>query len=106
MVFDWERIGTSSARTDNMTSEALSEAALAFCQRIQENGYQAMVYFYPYIGYLLYQLDDITDYPFWVAQYTAQPTFYYDFQIWQYTNRGQVNGINGNVDMDLSLKRW
>lgn len=106
VVFDWERIGTSSARTDNMTSEALSEAALAFCQRIQENGYQAMVYFYPYIGYLLYQLDDIDDYPFWVAQYTAQPTFYYDFQIWQYTNRGQVNGINGNVDMDLSLKRW
>ena len=42
------------------------------------------------------------DYPFWFAEYDkAAPTFYYHFQMWQYTSKGSVDGIQGNVDMNL-----
>ena len=41
------------------------------------------------------------DYDFWFAQYKSQPDFYYDFQMWQYTSSGRVDGIQGNVDLDV-----
>jgi lysozyme len=44
-------------------------------------------------------------YRLWVAHYTtaARPTVprpWTQYHIWQYTSKGQVNGINGNVDMN------
>ena len=38
----------------------------------------------------------------WFAYYSSNaPTFYYDFAMWQYTDKGSVPGIKGSVDMDL-----
>ena len=34
-------------------------------------------------------------------QYGDEPGFYYDFDIWQYSEEGQVDGIEGNVDLNL-----
>ena len=45
------------------------------------------------------------DYPFWLAQYTDYPSFYYDFDMWQYTSSGKVPGISGNVDLNLRFFR-
>ena len=60
-----------------------------------------MIYFNVDTGYKNYDLRDIVRWPFWLAQYKEQPTFYYDFALWQYTSKGRVNGIQGNVDMDV-----
>ena len=62
-----------------------------------------MIYFNADAGYVKYDLSRVLDYPFWFAQYKAQPDFYYDFQLWQYTSSGKVDGIQGNVDMDVWL---
>lgn len=32
-----------------------------------------MIYFNQYIGYLLYDLDQVVQYPFWLAEYNAVP---------------------------------
>lgn len=103
VVFDWEVIGTKNARTYGLDTETLCAAANAFCQRIAEAGYTPMVYFNPYCGYVKYDLSEIMDYDFWFAQYKNQPDFYYNFQIWQYTSSGRVDGIQGNVDLDVWL---
>ena len=29
--------------------------------------------------------------------------FPYDFKIWQYTNKGKVSGIKGDVDLNVSF---
>ena len=34
------------------------------------------------------------------------PSMYYNFQIWQYTSSGRVDGVEGNVDLNLSWKFW
>ena len=101
VVFDWEVIGTKNARTYGLDTETLCAAANAFCRRIAQAGYTPMVYFNPYCGYVKYDLSEIMDYDFWFAQYKAQPDFYYNFQMWQYTSSGKVNGIQGNVDLDV-----
>lgn len=49
-------------------------------------------------------LPRIKDYDFWLAEYNTEPTYYYDFDIWQYASDGYVPGISGEVDMNISFK--
>ena len=100
-VFDWEMVSDSSARTNAIDSDTMNEVALAFCGAIQEAGYESMIYFNSYQGYVKYDLSKLLDHSFWFAQYQAQPSFYYDFQMWQYSSKGSVPGIQGEVDMNL-----
>ena len=101
VVFDWEVIGTKDARTYGLDTDTLCAAANAFCARIEQAGYSPMIYFNSYAGYVKYDLSRILEYPFWFAQYKEQPDFYYNFQMWQYTSSGKVNGIDGNADLDV-----
>ena len=32
--------------------------------------------------------------------------FYYDFDMWQYSDSGDVDGIDGNVDLNISFKDY
>ena len=102
VVFDWEVIGKSSARTYGIETGVLCECAKTFCDIIRAAGYDTMVYINRYAGYVKYDLSEIVDYPLWFAQYDVDaPDFYYDFTMWQYTSKGSIPGIKGNVDMDL-----
>lgn len=101
VVFDWENIDYAAARTDNVDVATLTAAAQAFCQTIEQAGYQPMIYLNQYMAYLRYNLAQVCSYPFWLAQYGEAPDFPYEFWMWQYTDQGQVNGIRGNVDLNL-----
>lgn len=101
VVFDWETVGKSIARTYGLSTATLCDCANAFCEIIAAAGYQPMIYFSNYDGYVKYDLSRIVQYPFWYANYNDTPDFYYDFDMWQYTSKGSVPGIEGNVDMDI-----
>ena len=102
VVFDWERItNNSSARTNGMPGSTMTLCAQAFCDAVAQAGYTPMVYFNQDAGYLDYDLDLLKDYGFWLAEYRSVPTFYYHFDLWQYTAKGQVPGIEGEVDLNL-----
>lgn len=106
VVFDWEVIGKSDARTYGIQTEDLCACALTFCEIIEDAGYDAMIYITDYAGYVKYDLSEVVDYPLWYANYsTDTPNFYYDFDIWQYSSKGSVSGISGNVDMDIWFYR-
>lgn len=38
----------------------------------------------------------------WLAEYRSAPLYQGYYQMWQYTSKGSVNGISGNVDMNIS----
>ena len=101
VVFDWEIVGGSAARTYGLDTNTLNQCAAAFCGAMEDAGYQTMIYFNKYLGYRKYDLSQLTDAGFWYAEYTSKPTFYYDFKMWQYSSKGSVAGISGNVDMNL-----
>ena len=65
-----------------------------------------MIYFNSYQGYVKYDLSKLLDHSFWFAQYQAQPSFYYDFQMWQYSSKGKVAGVSGVVDMNHVYKDY
>lgn len=110
VVFDWERISGPSSRTRSTTGETVTACARAFCEVVQAAGYTPMVYGNPSDvrdGDLL--LEQLTDYPFWLAHYTdgwTPTTFPYHYQMWQYTSDGTVDGIAGRVDLNLCLTDW
>ena len=101
VVFDWERITNATARTDGLPGGTLTLCANAFCDTVAQAGYTPVIYFNQDLGYLGYDLDRLKDYDFWLAEYRASPTFFYHFDLWQYSAKGQVPGIKGNVDLNL-----
>lgn len=103
VVFDWEPLSGETSRTDNMDYSVLDDLAIAFCDAVKAAGYKPMIYFNQYFGYLRYDLSRLTDYSFWYAGYFSsnRPNFYYNFDVWQYTSSGKVDGISGNADMNL-----
>ena len=103
VVFDWESISGDQARTDGLDGETLTRCAAAFCKRIEDAGYRSGVYFNRTQGYLRYDLRQLTDYELWLAEYASVPDFYYHFDLWQYSHTGRVDGIEGDVDLDLAF---
>ena len=69
-----------------------------------EAGYTPMIYFNTLLGYLFYDFDRISNYELWLAEYnTDTPSFYYKFDIWQYSCEGTVPGISGSVDLNIGF---
>lgn len=105
IAFDWEPVAPGQgARTENLDNDTLTQCAAAFCGKVKAAGYTPAVYFNQTLGYLRYDLREVTDYGLWLAEYDTKPDFYYHFDLWQYTHTGQVEGIEGAVDLDLDLR--
>ena len=105
VVFDWEVITDSGeARTRGLEDQTLTDCARAFCDRVAQAGYEPVIYFNQDMGYLNYRLEQLSEYSFWLAEYNALPSFYYHFDLWQYTPDGTVPGIEGKVDLNLDFR--
>ena len=106
VVFDWERVSQEGSRTLDTGGDTITACAVAFCQTVEEAGYLPMVYFSPSKGYTELDLEQLLDWPFWLAHYTqdwSATSFRYHFAMWQYTSSGAVDGISTNVDLNLCL---
>lgn len=102
IFFDWEDI-EAEARTDGMDSVTLTACAVAFCKRVELNGYRAGVYFNQRFGFEEFDLRDLQDYELWLAEYALSPSFPYHFDVWQYANDGMLSGVDGPVDLNLAF---
>jgi len=103
VVLDIESTGGADPRTADVTAGERTDYTIAFCDKIAEAGYRPMLY--SNIGWYLneLELERLTGYDKWFAQYFNHPFFPYAFQIWQYTSSGSVDGIKGNVDLNISM---
>ena len=102
VAYDWEYV-SSEARTAHVDGETLNASANAFCETIAAGGYYPIIYFYQDIAYLKYDLSEINAYDFWLAEYNEVPSFHYDFKMLQYTASGRIDGIEDNLDFNLSF---
>lgn len=100
LVFDWEYTG-EGVRTSNVDARTLTDMAKAFCDTIKAAGYEPMIYFGRSQSMNMLKLEELTDYPFWLAMYSTVMDYPYKIDMWQYTETGSVPGISGNVDMNL-----
>lgn len=103
VAFDWEFAGDETARTNDVSSETINECAAVFCNRIARGGYIPMIYSVKRMALMKFDLSRLAGFDFWLAEYREEPEFPYEFSMWQYASDGRVNGIEGEVDMNMSF---
>lgn len=87
-----------------MDRSNLADIAKAYMDTIIDAGYFPMLYSYRY-GIDGHFSKEFTDtYALWVAQRNTRPETEYDYYIWQYSFTGEVDGIKGHVDLDISMR--
>ncbi|MDD3140075.1 MAG: glycoside hydrolase family 25 protein [Lachnospiraceae bacterium] len=105
VVFDTEVVKEPDARTLKVDKEQFTSNCIIFCNRILEAGYDTMIY--ANMTWLAFTLDmtKLEKYDKWYADYNGTPQSPYEYTMWQYTEEGIVNGIEGAVDLNILLDR-
>lgn len=107
IVFDIEEtVVPGRVTAAELTREEYTDVALAFCRVIQDAGYTPMIYSYQYILNERIDLEELAEQgiDLWYAYY-GNPSRGFDgtFAIWQYTDTGNVPGIDGEADIDAAV---
>lgn len=88
-------------RADGLDAETRTLVCEAFCRTISNAGYEAGVYASRnWLNHNLYT-DRLQQYQTWLAEYRSVPLYQGYYQMWQYTSKGKINGIKGNVDINI-----
>lgn len=105
VALDTEYINDPAARTNkaDISDELRSEMCEAFCERIASYGYYPIIYASENWMRRNMNLKALTKYEFWAPQYLDENDFLFDFSIWQYTEEGNIPGVQGEVDLDISM---
>jgi GH25 family lysozyme M1 (1,4-beta-N-acetylmuramidase) len=98
-----EYVDNDTSRIETLTRSEKTKIALAFLNRIKEAGYTGMLY-----GdkeWLLKRIDlsQFDTYDIWYAEEADIPDYPYRYSMWQYTRQGEVYGIDGYVDLNISF---
>lgn len=99
IVFDWEPL-PPEVRTANVDARLLTDCARAFCEEIRKAGFQPMIYFNLLLAKDRLHLQELAEFPFWLAMYDQPMDYAYKIDMWQY-GLGKVPGIEGDVDLNL-----
>lgn len=81
--------------------KATTGAAVAFCLEMEKSRYFTGIYgsdINTFKEQLI--LDQVTPFTLWVARYGKKPEYVKQYAMWQYTSKGAIVGIKGNVDKD------
>ena len=81
-------------------NSGLAEIARIFCDIVSSKGYEVGVY--ASRNWWEYYLTDAVfeNWYRWVAEWNSSCHYNGRYEMWQYTSKGTVNGINGNVDLN------
>ncbi len=100
VVYDFETIDYDEARTDNLTKEQVTSNAVTFLKTVSTK-YDAMLYANLNLLENKYEETILNTFPLWYAQYYKEPETLNDFKIWQYSETGSVDGIDGEADLNI-----
>ena len=96
IAFDWENWG--SFNKFDVSFFGLTNIAKGFMDTVKDAGYDAMLYSSKtYLESIWMQLD----YPVWLAHYTKNTNYTGDYSFWQMCSNGRVDGISGDVDINV-----
>ncbi len=101
IFIDTEGAG-GNGRADNLDVETRTAVCEAFCRTIANAGYTAGVYASRNWYNNNLHVDKLEHYCIWLAEYRHTPLYQGYYHMWQYTSKGAVDGIAGNVDMNVS----
>ncbi len=105
IYIDFEDTQTGGkGRADGLTVEQRTNAINAFAEVVEKEGYKAGLYSNRwYLNNKIKVSDLKEDISIWVAEYSTTkkaPSYTGTWELWQYSDKGKVKGIDGSVDLN------
>lgn len=100
VVFDWEDF--SNFQQYEMSIHDLNELFTLFASEMDKYGYSSMLYSSKnFLNNFWYEQNE---YPVWLAHYTDETDYAGEYAIWQASCFGRIDGIEGDVDLNILYK--
>lgn len=96
--FEYDTIKKASESGITLGKKSCNAHTIAFCETVESFGYEAGIYLNLDFYKNYYTKETLKNRIIWLADYTGGPDF--NCSIQQYTSKGTVPGIKGNVDMN------
>lgn len=105
IAFVQTKVTNDKARTDKLSKNERTKISKAFMNAIKDAGYMPMLYGTKAQLIKQYDLSKIiSDYDIWLSQTDCDaPDFPYKFSMWQYNKKGSIDGIAGDVNLNISF---
>lgn len=96
VAFDWE--DWNDFNEYQISFYGLTEIANTFTEIMEMFSYDSMVYGSKYYLETIWRNPNA---PIWLAHYTSETNYQGNYKLWQHCNNGKVDGIAGQVDIDI-----
>ncbi len=100
IFIDTEGAG-GDGRADKLDADMRTLVCEAFCRTIENAGYEAGVYASRNWYNNNLHAERLEDYYIWLAEYRSVPLYQGYYRMWQHSSKGRIDGISGNVDMNV-----
>lgn len=90
----------------HLSKSQLTKISKRFLEIIECNGYYVGIYSSRYWFDNFLDMKKLAMYDTWLAEWTSNPGYSGNYGIWQYTSVGNVSGIDGYVDMNISYEDY
>lgn len=104
--FEYDSVRYAESRGVTINKDNATMFAYSFLQEIENGGYIPGLYTNIDFSNNYFTIDLQRSYDVWIAQYSSRNLYSEYYTIWQYTNEGRVDGINGNVDLNYAYKDY
>ena len=94
--------GSGGARANGLDKATRTACVSAFCKTVANGGRKAGVYASKSWYNNKIDASAFSSYFIWVAQYNTTCTYKGKYNMWQYSSKGSVPGIKGNVDVNIA----
>jgi GH25 family lysozyme M1 (1,4-beta-N-acetylmuramidase) len=100
IFIDTEGAG-GDGRADGLDANMRTKVCRAFCETLANEGYLAGIYASRNWYNTQLNMTELQAFSIWLAEYRSVPLYQGYYEMWQYTSKGKVDGIKGNVDMNI-----
>lgn len=106
VYLDVEDVKKENCRTNNLTVEERTNNAKVFLEAISAAGYKPAIYGNMKTFLLMLDLSALEQYDKWFAGYTLPIYYPYEYKMLQYSEKGRVDGVPGQVDVNICFKEY
>ncbi len=103
IAIDIERVDGDDARTDKLTNEERTKIVKTFCDAVKGYGYKPIIYASKEMLVADLDLKELADYDVWLSDDKMPTDYPYRFSMWQFNKTGRIDGITGDIDLDISF---
>ena len=105
VAIDVEDLYNERARSYNQSKESRTECAIAFMDAVRTAGYNPAIYGNLHTFTRLVNVEKLGDYDKWFALYDTSIYFPYEISVWQYSDKGRIDGIESDVDLNITFPK-